>query len=171
MFQISKIIHAYLLAKKFPDTYVVESTEFLEIFTKATCKSVDAIDIHTFKYLVGPLFVNNCHWNATIIDIVHNTLLIIDPKFKVSSRTSKQQLENWKNFYAARSDATDRTWKLSEVSHPWQLDGDNCGTLSCLFIEQIISHGCLNLTFQTTTENMINYRKQMADKINNFFKV
>ncbi len=81
-----------------------------------------------------------------------------------------QQLLEWSNYYCQCHDAIDFEWiPALDFPHPKQIDGINCGPLSCLFIEQFVRHK-LELDYNTSVENMRIYRKQMAKEIQLFFQ-
>ncbi len=161
-----------MISQNFPKTYVLESAELREIFSESTCHSLDIIDIHTFSYLVGPLFVDNNHWNAVIIDMTSDHLYVIDPMHKIQKSKFIQREQAWIKYYLNRKDAKDKTWKLkNNCEHPKQQDSFNCGPLTCLIIEQFVCHKePTEKRYNASHKSMREYRSKMASDIKLFFE-
>ena len=52
---------------------------------------------------------------------------------------------------------------ISYIDHPRQTDGVNCGPLSCLFIEQYVLNGQINMAVDTSLNGVAQYRNEMAE--------
>ena len=84
----------------------------------------------------------------------------MDPKGESHSKKLKL-LKNWKKFCSNYEYLAKINWKMGEIQHPIQKDGNNCGVFVCRFYEQLVS-GRKIISFDNSLQESMKYRKRMC---------
>ena len=80
------------------NTLVLTSNDWWHIFKHQEHNSLNKINIHKFEYIVGPYFIQNSHWVATIISMETKKFIVIDPKGD-STVLSEKCMDSWVHYY------------------------------------------------------------------------
>ena len=123
--------------------------------------------IHDYDYIVGPhYYLKNNHWVAIIIDMKLAKFQLIDP-LEASEKKSQIFFDSWVEYYNKRNDFLINKWiqNAKNVKHPIQKDKFNCGVYVCLIIKQYISKNTNKIEFKNTEEDMIIFRKLIAETL------
>lgn len=161
------VIDGVLLCQKLPATIVVPSLTFTHFFfspTLGTKSFFDKKDFSVYEFIAGAVNVGN-HWVAVIINLKTLEFSVLNP---MEYDSYQHFLPIWQKYCETRHDSSSLTWTNKEIDHPLQRDSFNCGTLSIIFIEQVIQLGEVDSNLDTDYRNLSKFRAKFNQLLSTF---
>jgi hypothetical protein len=154
-----QIINSYLTVADLKDNILLNYYVINQIINNVDCTALQNFDIHDFKFIVGPHFID-CRWYAVIVDLSKHQFLMIDPK-GITDNLLQNSFKNWVEFYMRRIDKQIDDWQAIKIKHPSQMDSYNCAIFVINFIYFYVNTGQIEFD----SSNMTAWRYKVADTI------
>jgi hypothetical protein len=126
---------------------------------------ISAECVSKYRYIVGPVLVNNNHWNCFFVDLETADFVFLDPKLDKADN-ELPAFDNWKRFYGSIDQ--NKEWsilRIENITRQKDLDSYNCGVYILQYLKRLINSN-FNLCFvsKNTLAQLDNVRVDMLNE-------